>query len=346
MRGSAATTVERLIDCAIAGEHVIYRNVAELEAHGASLRGVESSRIGHSRRGQPMFGWRFGTGHRRVSMVAGCHADEPLGPMTAQALPQLLEESFPEVLQAYRFHVVPQMNPDGADDNRAWFKNPPELGAYLAHVARELPGDDIEFGFGGDAPRPEAKAAMTFLHCGAPYHAHFSLHGMGFGEGAWFLIAREWIERTGTLRRALRDVCASLDMPLHDIDRHGEKGFERIDEGFCTTPLSTAMRRHFLDLDQPEVARKFQPTSMEYVQSLGGDPLCGVTEMPLFRLGVPRENLTDTPTQRLRSDLAQRAAGDPVADMEARYRVTPVPVALQLKLQLAFIVLALTTRRE
>jgi hypothetical protein len=164
---------------------------------------------------------------------------------------------------------------------------------------------------------------------------------MGFGEGAWFLICREWIARSQGMRADLRDVCTRIRMPLHDVERHGEKGFQRIDEGYCTTPLSTAMRRHFLDLGESEVARKFQPTSMEYVQSLGGEPFCGVTEMPLFQLGVPRENLTDTPTQQLRAALERAREEERFDELEARFRITPVPIETQMKMQIAFLVLAL-----
>ena len=47
------------------------------------------------------------------------------------------------------------------------------------------------------------------------------------------------------------------------------------------------MRRHFLDRGDPETAAVFRPSSMEYVRSLGGDPLTFVSEMPLFLLPPP-----------------------------------------------------------
>lgn len=42
------------------------------------------------------------------------------------------------------------------------------------------------------------------------------------------------------------------------------------------------MRRYFLDRDEPAMAARFRPSSMEFVRSLGGDPLTLVSEMPLF----------------------------------------------------------------
>ena len=141
---------------------------------------------------------------------------------------------------------------------------------------------------------------------------------------------------------ALRAVCGKAGLGLHDVERHGEKGFERLGEGFCTTPLATAMREHFMSLNQPEVAARFQPTSMEFVQSLGGDPYCGVTEMPLFLVNVAREDLVDTPTQRLRKELGEfREDGGSLEDIAARYRITPLAMEVQMRMQVAFVVLSL-----
>src|SRR6201747_1825330 len=36
--------------------------------------------LGHSRRGVGIEGYRFGRGELHVSLIAGCHADEPVGP--------------------------------------------------------------------------------------------------------------------------------------------------------------------------------------------------------------------------------------------------------------------------
>lgn len=335
--------VSKLTAFAIPDDAIAFRPQDRVIALGEQLDAVTSTPIGKSRRGQPLVGWQFGNGDIPVSIVAGSHADEPVGPMTAQALPDLLAKSFAGVLESHRFTVVPQINPDGADYNRAWFGSPPDFTTYVKSVVREQPGDDIEFGF-GDTPRPEVEGAMGFLREHGPYAAHFSLHGMGFGEGAWFLICREWIERSGPLMDTLRAVCAGVGLGLHDVDRQGEKGFERIGEGFCTTPLATAMRRHFIRMEQSELADKFQPTSMEFVQSLGGDPFCGVTEMPLFLVDMPRTDLVNTPTQRLRKELETAAKfGESLEDIAARYRIAPLSIETQMRMQVAFILSALAT---
>ena len=39
-----------------------------------------ASVIGRSREGNPIYGYRLGEGEIGVSLIAGCHADEPVGP--------------------------------------------------------------------------------------------------------------------------------------------------------------------------------------------------------------------------------------------------------------------------
>ncbi len=297
--------------------------------------------IGESRAGRPVYGYTLGNGPRRVSIVAGSHADEPVGPMTAQALPVILAEAFPETLEQFSFRVVPQINPDGAARNRAWFHDPPEFVAYTKQAVRELPGDDVEFGFGGPEPRPECRAAMAFLEAGAPYAAHFSLHGMAYAEGAWFLLCREWAERARPLMGLLKDFCAQTGFPLHDIDRKGEKGFTRLGPGFSTTPTAPAMRAYFEQQGDGETAAKFQPSSMEYVASLGGEPLCMVSEAPMFLIRAGESSPEDPVLFRFRDALREASGEAGVRAVAAEYGVVAVPLETQMRLQLAMLLFAL-----
>lgn len=328
-------------------EHVRFRDGADLSDWLAAQCPGNHEIIGASRSGQPLYGVTLGHGPRAVSIIAGSHADEPIGPLTAQMLPVVLPAHFPELLERYTFHIVPQMNPDGADNNRLWFANPPDFVQYVRFAVRELPGDDIEFGFGeGENIRPECAAARDWLAARGPFAAHFSLHGMGFAEGAWFLLCREWVGRAGPVMDGIAEFVRRMQFPFHDVERHGEKGFTRIAPGFCTTPRSDAMRAYFLERDDPAMAAKFLPSSMEFVQSLGGDPLCMVSEMPLFGLGVKSASLEDTTNARFRADLdALRAQGPPSDDallnLAARYELGPVFIPLQIRAQLAMIVIAL-----
>ncbi len=342
--------IDRLATLPIDEGLLSFRDEEALCAHLGKLEGVDVAVIGASREGRHLYGVRLGTGERRVSIIAGCHADEPVGPMTAQALPALLQREFPELLERYVFHIVPQMNPDGAARNRAWFADRPGLAAYLQHAVRELPGDDIEFGFGeGDAVRPECRAAQDFLAPCAPFAAHFSLHGMAFAEGAWCLICPEWTERAAEFMNDVAGLCARVEVPLHDVDRKGEKGFNRLREGFSTTPNSRAMKEFFLERNDAGMAGRFMPTSMEWIRSSGGDPLCIVTELPLFLVGKRSPNLEEPIKAELREDLtnarALPASELPMAvrEITARYALSPMPVEMQVRLQLGMIVLGLIT---
>ncbi|MCX7717704.1 MAG: M14 family zinc carboxypeptidase [Candidatus Sumerlaeaceae bacterium] len=309
--------------------------------------------IGRSRAGRPLYGIRLGRGPARASLTAGAHADEPAGPMAAFDLIRRLceEPRGKQLVDLYSFYLCPQVNPDGAEANSAWFRDPADLALYLRHVVREQPGDDVEFGYpaatagaevGAPPLRPENGAVAEFLRHGAPYVFHASLHGMAFAEGAWFLIGARHAGGSAALRARLARMAQAAGLPLHDMDRHGEKGFTRIAPGFCTTPHSEAMREFFLARGDPATAALFRPSSMEFVQSLGGDPLVMVSEIPVFLIGGAAERPDppppDTAYARLREALpAARAAalaGDS-ADIESfarRFAVRPVPFATQTAL--------------
>lgn len=246
-----------------------------------------------------------------VSLIGGCHADEPVGPAMLDRLAShlaALRRTQPDhlLVRRFRWRIVPHVNPDGEARNARWTRTLGaarlwgreghrqfDLPSYLRHVVREPPGDDVEFGFprGVDDrdARPEALAVAAFLRAGSdahgPYALHASFHGMAFAAGPWFLLDRAWIPHTAALRDELR--AQEGDWTFHDIDRQGEKGFDRIDRGFTTRPDSNAMREHFLSLGDEAMASLFRPSSMEFVRSLGGDPLTVVSEMPLFL--VPAE---------------------------------------------------------
>lgn len=335
------TLIDRLSQFAVDEGLVRFRNVDELRSHIKDLPRTRVEEIGHSREGRPLYGLCFGTGAFPVSIIAGSHADEPVGPMTAQALPLMLAESFPEFLEHCAFRVVPQINPDGAERNRGWFSRLPDFQTYLRHVVRELPGDDIEFAFGdGEAARPECRAAMAFIRGGAAPRLHASLHGMGFAEGAWFLLCKEWAGEVTDLMDAMASLCERMEFPLHDIDRKGEKGFTRIRLGFCTTPTAVAMRAHFQAIGDLTTASLFQRSSMDFAQALGGNPLCLVTEMPLFL--IHGESTLDDPIYwRFRNALTEGRAHGKLEALERDFRVEPVPIAFQMKIQLAYLLLGI-----
>ncbi len=336
--------LESLCRCAIPEEELVYRTTPELARHLQSLADCPTTVLGHSRGGQDLFGYTLGSGPLTVSITAGCHADEPMGPMTAQMLPRLLRTYAPDLLERFTFRVVPQMNPDGADRNRPWFARTPDFLTYLAHAHRELPGDDVEFGFSeGPRARPECRAAIPFLWHQSPVVAHFSLHGMAWAEGAWYLLNAPWASRSEALREQLCAITTAQGMGFHEIDRKGAKGFTRIAEGFATTPSSVAMHAFFEEQKDPAMAAKFLPSSMEVAMATGDDPLCMVSELPLFILNVP-PSLEDPVLFRFRDALtAAQVVGDQSAleQLVETFQLAPVPLATQIKLQFAMMVCAL-----
>ena len=299
-----------------------------------------------------MVGLQIGRGSWRVSITAGAHSDEPVGPITAMELAMWLVSKSAEpayFCANYTFYICPQVNPDGAALNAAWFAEPLDAVKYFRSVVREAPGDDIEFGYpgnGGAALRPENEAVAKFLGLHGPFVFHASLHGMAFAEGAWFLICEEWAERSAVLRQTLARLSREAGFPLHDIDRQGDKGFTRIEPGFCTTPTSTAMRSHFLDRDETKTAAQFRPSSMEFVQSLGGDPLLMVSELPLFMITDPHPRTETRPPvpgetayEKFREALPlaraafERGDTQPVETLMQQYRLRAVPTEAQVTLQ-------------
>ena len=316
------------------------------------LDAVPGEVIGSSREGRPIHGYRFGSGASAISLIAGCHADEPVGPLLLGHLTAWLSglDSRTPALRDYAWHLVPHVNPDGAECNRSWSEVTTacvdhlgeadrgyDLGSYLRSVVRELPGDDIEFGF-PRAPedreaRVENRAVANFLRPHGPYVLHASLHGMDIAPGPWFLMEESWSDRTSEMRDALRGRVREMGYALFDPDRGGEKGFRRIDAGFTSRPDSTAMTEHFLRLGDQETAGRFRPNSMEFVRALGGDPLTLVSEMPLF-LALPDQD------RDLRARAREQGLRKAVESALAE-GLRPMPIRDQMRLQLAFLDAAL-----
>ncbi|MDH3224940.1 MAG: M14 family zinc carboxypeptidase, partial [Gemmatimonadota bacterium] len=299
-------------------------------AHASALLSFEGPAppaevIGQSREGRPLHAHRIGAGPLSINLVGGCHADEPVGPRLLEKLVRYLASPRGEALRSLgRWSVIPHINPDGAAVNAPW--QPGDAEAYdfvrlLEHRVRELPGDDIEFGFGAGAAalRPENTAALDFWRSGGPIDLHVSMHGMSVAAGPYFLVEEGWWPRFEPLAQGLAREVAAAGYTLHDVERLGEKGFHRLARGFCTRPDSVAMRDHFLALRDQATASRFRPSSMEAVRSFSDDPLTLVTEMPLFitpgvgeTLGPPDPRL-EAWKQRIAGWLArvQRSDGDP-----------------------------------
>ncbi len=298
--------------------------------------------IGFSEERRPIRARVLGDGPRKVFLMAGAHADEPVGPTTLRALVRADHSTpfFQSLFSDCTLYVVPHVNPDGEARNARWRAAWPDPEAYMAGVQREVPGRDLEFGF--PDMRPENEAVAAFMRVHAPYRVHASLHGMGFSEGALLLIDKNWAYRTEALQQTFIQAANAHGLGMHDHNRKGEKGFFRIAAGFSTTPEGEAMRRYFLSHDEPETAALFRMSSMEYVRSLGGDPLCAVTELPLFLVdasagpaGQPeRPEAYMAFRERLPAIRSGLADGRSMRSEWAPFGLTPVPVASAVDIHL------------
>lgn len=96
------------------------------------------------------------------------------------------------------------------------------------------------------------------------------------------------------------------------------------------------------------MARKFNDSSMEFIATLGGDPLSLVTELPLFL--VRNENPTNHRPDRyleLRERLPEIRArlerGEDIDALLAPFDLCPVPLAVAMHLQFRALELGLRT---
>jgi hypothetical protein len=231
--------------------------------------------------------------------------------------------------------------------NAAWSQGENDrfdLATYLRGVVREPPGDDVEFGFPREdddrGARPENRAVYEWWRSDpGSFALHVSFHGMAFAGGPWFLVDPDWVHRCDVLKSRCIDATRALGYALHDVERHGEKGFVRIERGFCTRPNSKAMAEFFVERGDDDTARLFRPSSMETIRSLGGDALTLVSEIPLFVLPGVGDRIDPDPLaqhwrerilgwkNRIRDEPA--GVGAEIADAGAR----PVPIDDQLRLQ-------------
>ena len=329
----------------------MYERIARILSSDPRMAG-QGTPIGRSREGRPIEAFRFGSGPFRVSLVSGSHADEPVGPRMLRHLVSCLGAlpSNDPLLAGYEWWIIPHVNPDGEERNRLWAGDQGEaydVGAYLENVVRELPGDDIEFGYPRDADdteaRPENRAAWEWWRSAAgPFDLHVSLHGMGFAAGPWHLVEGAWRDRCGILVRRCSAAARSLGYVLSRCGTRGREGL-RADRARVLHPARFASHARALRGPGRPGDRRTVPAQFDGGHtSPGGDPLTLVSEMPLFltpgvgdELGPPDPALEAWRTRIAdwRGRLAAGADASTIPNEAAAAGMTAMPIRDQMELQ-------------
>jgi hypothetical protein len=98
------------------------------------------------------------------------------------------------------------------------------------------------------------------------------------------------------------------------------------------------MRHFFFAQSEPNMAAKFLPSSMEAIAALGGDPLCMVSEMPLFLLTKENSTLEDPVYWRFRDALAAAREMGSISELMHTFGIESVPFSTQMRVQLGIVV--------
>ena len=244
--------------------------------------------IGTSKQGRPLQAIQIGDGDTTITIKGNAHADEPAGIITCLQLVRLLtsHSAWRPLLDRFRFCLVPTANPDGLAQNKGWLASSFSLKKYFRYVYRDLPQEDVEFGYPSDATdiegiRPENVACARFFDACAPIAAHLSLHSMVFTGGAWFLISGS--ENPGLVEPVmafLTSACQDMSLPLHDEDRGGQRGFARIAPGFHTIPTVEGMQAFFKQSGNKTLPSQFHLNSMQYNMRFNNAHYTAVSELP------------------------------------------------------------------
>ncbi|WP_053848184.1 M14 family zinc carboxypeptidase [Streptomyces sp. NRRL B-24085] len=167
-----------------------YPTVDELGARAAALvarhpKDARLRRAGTSRAGHPLWLLSVGHGSRQALVVAGPHANEPVGGGTVLRLAErALADPRLTVEADATWNLLLCLDPDGLRRNEGWLRGPYSLGRYFRNFFRPGFGEQPEWlPDGADAAAlPETRTLLAlqdelrpFLQC--------SLHGVDVGGG-------------------------------------------------------------------------------------------------------------------------------------------------------------------
>ena len=113
-----------------------------------NLKAWTVTNIGQSEQNNSIMAYSIGKGKRRLVFAAGHHSDEPLGPHTLRQLILQVDQWWDQDLNSkYTLDILPHVNPDGENINKAWINQTQQLKSFDTMPYRELPGRDMEFAY-------------------------------------------------------------------------------------------------------------------------------------------------------------------------------------------------------
>ncbi|MER6349620.1 M14 family zinc carboxypeptidase [Streptomyces sp. NPDC001595] len=167
-----------------------YPTVDELGARAAALvarrpRDARLRRVGTSRAGTPLWLLSVGHGSRQTLVVAGPHANEPVGGATVLRLAELAlaDPALTEGADT-TWNLLLCLDPDGLRRNEGWLTGPYHLGRYFRHFFRPGFLEQPEWLPDGAARAtlPETRALLALQDELRPFF-QCSLHGVDVGGG-------------------------------------------------------------------------------------------------------------------------------------------------------------------
>ena len=150
---------------------------------------------GTSEAGIPIYHIQFGEGSVKALVVAGPHADEPIGSLTAFGLLTLLKNNNKELVgRDIQWHIIPCIDPDGAKLNEGWTQQPYSFKNFMRNFHKQYPTEQVDGSFPlsykeiyFNQPTPEARALMDVLESVVP-DFYYSLHN-AFAGGCYFVLS-------------------------------------------------------------------------------------------------------------------------------------------------------------
>ncbi|MCX4765714.1 M14 family zinc carboxypeptidase [Streptomyces sp. NBC_01275] len=174
-----------------------YPTVDDLAAQAAALaarrpRDARLRRVGVSRAGTPLWLLSLGRGARQALVVAGPHANEPVGGATVLRLAErvLADPRLTEGADA-TWNLLLCLDPDGLRRNEGWLAGPYSLGRYFRNFFRPGFHEQPEWLPDGAAAAalPETRALLGLQDELKPFF-QCSLHGVDVG-GAFVELTRD-----------------------------------------------------------------------------------------------------------------------------------------------------------